>query len=228
MLLVAITTSTAVSSIALGDTTGLRAHAVLRRPCTHAEFLAPAIEFCLKQAGVRAKQISGVALDRGPGLFTGLRVGIATAKGVSLAVQVPVAVFTSLDLLAFGVRHAGRDICTVVDARRGEVFCGLYRPTPGGVERDGDYRVCSPEALASDLFARGEEVLLAGDGAHVYRDIFREVGHVTFAGMEHAYPSAEVALELAFERFEKEEFVPSSKVQPLYMRRSDSELRSEQ
>jgi tRNA threonylcarbamoyladenosine biosynthesis protein TsaB len=223
-MLVAISTSTPVSSVALGSV-DVVASAVLRRPHAHAEFLAPTLEFLARKAGLELEQVTGVAVDRGPGLFTGLRVGLATAKGLALAVGVPMVAFSSLDLMAFGARHTHHLICPVIDARRAEVFWSLYRPAPGGVEQLVPARVSSPESLAAELVAQAGDVLLLGDGATRYEQSLRHLDHVTHAGRELAYPSAETALELALQRFAQEEFSAPADVHALYMRRSDAEIK---
>lgn len=222
-MLIAISTSTPVSSVALlhDDT---RAVAVLRRPHAHAEFLAPAIEFLIGQARCEPDRLAGVAVDIGPGLFTGLRVGIATAKGLALVAGVPMAAFTSLDLMAFGARHASRLICPIIDARRREVFWALYRSTPGGVAQLSVPRVSTPDAVVAELLAQPEEVLLLGDGVREHADAFADVERAMEAGPELSYPSAETALELAARRFAQEEFSRPRDVHPLYLRRSDAEI----
>ena len=113
-----------------------------------------------------------VAVDLGPGLFTGLRVGVATAKAMAHALRVPMIGVPSLDLLAFPVRFTSRLIVAAVDARRGELFYAFYRQVPGGVQRLGDHRVGTPDDLAGELLAAGEECLLVGDGAIRYREVF--------------------------------------------------------
>ncbi|MCC7076130.1 MAG: tRNA (adenosine(37)-N6)-threonylcarbamoyltransferase complex dimerization subunit type 1 TsaB [Acidimicrobiia bacterium] len=225
-MIVALSTSTPVTSVALGRGEVMAA-AVLRRPHAHAEFAAPALQFLMESAGCDVSHLTGVAVDRGPGLFTGLRVGLATAKGLALAAGVPITVFTSLDLMAFAARHVRHLICPVIDARRDEVFWGLYRAVPGGVEQVEGPAVSSPEAVAAELIARAEEVLLVGDGARTYEPAFGHLDHVAFAGPELAYPAAETALELAVERFAREEFTPPAEAHPLYLRRSDAEIKWE-
>ena len=190
----------------------------------HAETLAPAIEFICRQAGVALREVSVVAVDIGPGLFTGLRVGVATAKALAMGLRVPMIGLSSLDLLAFGVRQTSRLIVTVIDARRAEVFYALYRSVPGGVQRlDGPY-VSTAEELAAELMARNEEALLVGDGALRYADAFGDVRAADIAEVGSAHPSAASLVELAHPRAVREEFVQHWEIQPLYLRKSDAEL----
>lgn len=190
----------------------------------HAETLAPAIEFICRQAGVALREVSVVAVDIGPGLFTGLRVGVATAKALALGLRVPMIGLSSLDLLAFGVRQTSRLIVTVIDARRAEVFYALYRSVPGGVQRLDGPHVSSAEELAAELMARNEEALLVGDGALRYADAFGDVRAADIAEVGSAHPSAASLVELAHPRAVREEFVQHWEIQPLYLRKSDAEL----
>src|SRR2546426_3105772 len=141
MLVLGIETSTAMSSVAIGSEQGMVASTTLARGKGHAEFVTPAIRYIAGQAGIEMRSLAGVAVGIGPGLFTGMRVGVATAKSIAQALRIPIIGTPSLDLLAYGVRHSPRLICTAVDARRGEVFTAFYRQVPGGVQRLSDYVV---------------------------------------------------------------------------------------
>lgn len=223
MIVLGIETATAQAGCALAGVEGVLASFHVARGRRHAEVLVPAIEFTCRQAGVQLKEVSVVAVDVGPGLFTGLRVGVATAKAIAQGLRVPMVGLSSLDLLAFTVRHTTRLIAAVIDARRGEVFSALYRPVPGGVQRLGPPTVSSPEDVASELMARNEETVMVGDGAQRYAAELAG-DHVEIADGGLAYPSAAALVELAHPRAIREEFVQPREVEPLYLRKSDAEL----
>lgn len=223
MIILGIETATSQVGCALGGVEGCIASFHATKGRRHAETLVPAIQFVCEQARVEWKEVSVVAVDIGPGLFTGLRVGIATAKAIAQTLRVPMVGLSSLDLLAFPQRQGSGLIATVVDARRGEVFCALYRPVPGGVQRVTPARVCSPEELASELMAMGEDCLLVGDGAIRYRQVFDD-GDLVLADNGFAYPSASSLVELAHPRAIREEFVQPSELSPMYLRKSDAEI----
>jgi tRNA threonylcarbamoyladenosine biosynthesis protein TsaB len=224
MIILGIETATNQVGCALGGYEGVLASFHSARGRRHAETLAPAIEFVCAQARIEMKEISAIAVDVGPGLFTGMRVGVATGKAMAQALRVPMIGLSSLDLLAFPVRHTDRLIAAVIDARKGEVFSALYRQVPGGVQRLSPYRICTPGDLASELMARSEDCLVVGDGGLRYREELENAGHVDVGEVGFAYPSAAALVELAHPRAIREEFVQPWELELLYLRKSDAEI----
>lgn len=220
MLILGIETSTPVSSVALGSEHGVVASITLARGRGHVEFLTPAVQEICNQAGVSLRSVAGIAIGVGPGLFTGMRVGIASAKALAQMLNLPVVGLPSLDLLAFEVRHSNRLICACIDARRREVFSALYRQVPGGVQRITDYRAWDPRRLATEIEARREDVLFVGSGAHLYRDMLPKA-RSEFASISRSFPSATALIELALPRFYREETDSLYELEPLYVRQAD-------
>ncbi len=190
----------------------------------HAEQLAPAIRYLCDQLDLDLGHLTAIAVGLGPGLFTGLRVGVTTAKVMAQALRLPVVGIPSLDLVAYPARHTTRLVVAVVDARRHEVFHARYRPVPGGVQRVSDYAVDRPADVVADLEAGGEEVLLVGDGAQAYPEAFVRLERVEHAGPAFTAPSATALLELAGARVEREEFEAPWDIRPIYLRGSDAEI----
>lgn len=224
VIILGIETATLQVGCAVGGVEGVLASFTAARGRRHAETLVPAVQFVCEQAQVGLDEVSVVAVDVGPGLFTGLRVGVATAKALALALRVPMVGQSSLDLLAFALHHTDGLIATVVDARRGEVFAALYRPVPGGVQRVAEPRVCAPDRLASELMAMGEDCLLVGDGAVRYASTFDDARHLSIADGAFAHPSPAALVQLAHARAVREEFVQPSELEPLYLRKADAEI----
>lgn len=232
MIVLGIETSTPQSSVCIGSEAGVMAQAAAMSPHgraggsgarAHAAFVSPAIRFCLEQAGVELTAVSGVAVSLGPGLFTGMRVGIATAQALAHARQLPVVGLSSLDLLAFPLRHARRLIVSALDARRGELFWAFYRSAPGGIQRVSELRVGPAEALAGEISACGEEVLCVGDGGLANRRLLESAGaEIGPAGM--AAPSAGSVVELALPRFLREDTQRAEELRPVYVRDADAKI----
>ena len=135
MLILGIETATEQVGVAIGGHEGVIATFEVARGRRHAEILTPAIEFVCRQADIELCEIGCIAVDVGPGLFTGMRVGLASGKALAQALRMPMIGITSLDLLAFPCRHTDRVVVPVIDARKGEVFWAMYRPVPGGVQQ---------------------------------------------------------------------------------------------
>jgi len=224
MLILGIETATTQVGVAIGGHEGVLAQAHSSRGRRHAENLTPSIDFVRRQARVELREISCVAVDVGPGLFTGLRVGIAAAKSIAYALQVPMIGVPSLDLLAFPVRYSSRQIVAAIDARRGELFYAFYRQVPGGVQRLSPHQVGSPDDLASELLASRDECLLVGDGARRYADRFEGMSKVELAEQGIASPSASSLVQLAHAQALREQWVKPWDLQPLYLRKPDAEI----
>lgn len=224
MLLLGIDTATTRVSVAIADGGTVLGDVSLAGGRRHAEQLAPAIRYLCDELDVSLDQLAAIAVDVGPGLFTGLRVGVTTAKVMAQALRVPVVGIPSLDLVAYPLRHANRLVVAVLDARRREVFSASYRPVPGGVQRVSDYEVRAPAELVAELESGTDELLLAGDGVLAYRDAFSSLDHAELAGASHASPSASALVELAAARVEREDFQSPSELRPLYLRTSDAEI----
>jgi tRNA threonylcarbamoyladenosine biosynthesis protein TsaB len=224
MHVLAFDTATDVVSVALGHNGEPLGAMQLTTGREHAERLAPAIAELCEVTGVGLDRLAAIAVGIGPGRFTGLRVGVTTAKVMAQALGIPVVGIGSLDLIAYPLHHARRDVVAIVDARRKEVFWARYQPVPGGVARVTEDAVDLPRDVVAELEASGSDVLLAGDGAERYREQFAALDHVELAGATHAAPSALALLELAHGRLEREEFVAPHELTPRYLRESDAAI----
>lgn len=224
MIVLGIETSTPQTSVALGSDREILGEITIAGKARQ-ESVVPAVEQLVRWTGVELSQVGGLAVGLGPGLFTGLRVGVQTAKTLAQVLGVPIVGLGSLDVLAYGVRATRRRIVAVIDARRGEVFFGTYRSVPGGVMRETEPAVRTPARLAAELEAVPGEVLAVGNGAILYHDVIAELGpRVDFASPTMAHPKAASLVELAAARLVREEFDRPVDVVPVYLRKSDAEI----
>lgn len=224
MHVLAFDTATDVVTVAIGRDGEPRGALQIASGRAHAERLVPAIRSLVTDTGVGLDRLAAIAVGVGPGRFTGLRVGVTTAKVMAQALRIPVVGIGTLDLVAYPLRHTRREVVAVVDARRREVFWARYRTVPGGLERVGHEAVDPPHEVAAELEAAGTDVLLAGDGADRYRDVFARIDRAELAGPEFQTPSALALLELAQGRLEREEFVAPQELVPVYLRESDAAI----
>jgi tRNA threonylcarbamoyladenosine biosynthesis protein TsaB len=222
VLILGIETATEQVSVAIGGHEGVLGTFEVTRGRRHAETLVPAIEFLCRQTDIEMEEFSAIAVDIGPGLFTGMRVGLAAGKAIAQALRVPMIGISSLDLLAFPLRYADRTIAAVIDARKGEVFYAFYRQVPGGVQRVSEPAVGRVDDLVADLIARGQNVICVGDGALRYREEIDNEVRCEFAEQFLSHPSSAPLVQLAHARALREEWVNPREIQPMYMRAPDA------
>lgn len=225
MLVLAIETATPQTTVALGTEQGVIGAVQVSWGRGHTEVLGPAVDHLLQWSEIELSQLGGVAVGLGPGSFTGLRVGVATARAIAQVLGLPVVGIGSLDVLAYAVRYTRRRICAIIDGKRSEVFHSFYRPVPAGVTRETGYAVGPPARLSAELEGSPEETLLVGDGALLYRRQLEEAGgHLEFASVAHAFPQAVSLLEISLPRFIREETSRPEDVVPLYLRKADAKI----
>jgi tRNA threonylcarbamoyladenosine biosynthesis protein TsaB len=216
MKLLAIETATRLVGCALWDDDGPIASNLLVAGQRHVEVLVPAIDELCRRAGISVADLDGVAVDIGPGLFTGLRVGLATATTIATARSIPAVGVTSLEALAHPHRRRQGPLAAIVDARRGEVYWALFE---GDGQRLKELRapaVASPKDAAQQI----AKVLAVGDGAVRYREIFEAAGSEV-AGPGDMWPSPLAVAELGMERIGGEAFEAGALPAPLYLRQAD-------
>jgi tRNA threonylcarbamoyladenosine biosynthesis protein TsaB len=184
---------------------------------THSERVMLAVDRVLGDAGWTAATIDGLAVTVGPGSFTGLRIGLATVKGLALALGCPIAAVPTLDAMAASLPWASRPVCPVLDARKGEVYACLYRWDGTAMRREWDYLALSPEALAARL---GEPVIGLGDGAALIASSWMALAAPVRRG-----PPAAVVGWLGAERLRRGDTVAPAELVPLYLRPSEAELK---
>jgi len=241
VLVLAVETATDVAGVALADGSGVLATAALWRGRRHAETVAPAIEFVCARAGVALRELEAIVVDEGPGLFTGLRVGVSTAKALAYALEVPVVPVGSLHVLAAAAAlwgaPAGQVVVPVVDARRGEVFWGRFRVhgeqrVPGAPltvpAAEGPVTLARPEEVAAGLreLAGGEPVRVLGDGARRYAELLGAVPGVQIVG--GSAPPVEVLAQLGAAAAAVGAGVDAAFVVPRYLRQADARINWEQ
>ncbi len=226
--IVAIETATETVGVAVRTPGGVQAELALTGRRRHVETLTPALEHLLAQVDLVPADLDVVAVDLGPGLFTGLRVGVAAAKGLAQALGLGVVGATSLDILTVGAAATGLRglVLACVDARRGEVFAVVHEVTAAGVtpaERLGA-GLFAPEDLvaALDVFG-GSPVHAVGAGAQRYAGALEAVVGVEAVTPSLSFPPPAALLDLALARLATGvPPVAPAAVVPLYMREADA------
>jgi tRNA threonylcarbamoyladenosine biosynthesis protein TsaB len=200
----------------------LAAETVVSSERTHASRLLRMVEALLAASGLELTDIDGFAAAVGPGAFTGLRVGVATVKGLALATGKPVCGFSSLAMLAMNISGASYPVCPMFDARKKEVYAALYdcRSLPVPIIEDC---VVSPEELLERLDGA---TIFVGEGAVAYRDqIADRLGEkAIFAPFPLNLPRASCGAVFAKIAFAEGRGMPPAALLPRYIRPSEAEL----
>ncbi|GIX46159.1 MAG: tRNA (adenosine(37)-N6)-threonylcarbamoyltransferase complex dimerization subunit type 1 TsaB [Candidatus Tectimicrobiota bacterium] len=223
MRILGIDTAGPLNGVALVEGEAVRAALALGQPPALRRQLLPLIDTLLRQTGVSLADLHALAVNLGPGTFTGIRVGLATAQGLALASGKPLLGCSGLEALAAQVQGWQGLICPVLEARRGEVYAALYR-------RQGDDlcellpgTVLTPEALCATL---EERVLLVGSGVHAYAEVFiARLGERALLVATPLDPCRAVAIaRLAQRRLAASQEAPLPPPKPLYIRAADARL----
>lgn len=223
MNLLAIETATSVCSVALWQDGEVTVELTLNRPRAHAENLVPMLSDALRYGGLKASDVDVLAVSAGPGSYTGLRIGVSTAKGLAAAVDAKLVAVPSLEALAFGSRYAlseGDVMVAAFDARRDEVFAAAFAASTNGrldeVRRTDAILV----GEAAEWLGNVEgNVLLAGDGAAKL--------HVALTGLDFdvmrlpqmdVFPSAGAVARLGAERLSSGDTADVASFEPHYLK----------
>ncbi|MDH3462367.1 MAG: tRNA (adenosine(37)-N6)-threonylcarbamoyltransferase complex dimerization subunit type 1 TsaB [Acidimicrobiia bacterium] len=219
MKYLAIETATPGASVAVvEDATTLAAASRIDR-VGHATFLVPAIDFCFDQVGWSPSDLDAIVVDVGPGLYTGLRVGLATAQGLAAAFGIPIVPAMSVDAIALEARTGHRLIWAIVDVRRGEFAVARYRPVPGGVVKEGTVELVTPEVFRAQLIETAEESLVVGDVGALPEGFITAIHRVKVG--RPRYPYAVALAEVGRGKYEKGLYPAADEIRPMYMREAD-------
>lgn len=170
MLILAFDTTTPYGSVALLEDDLLLGEVATGRVASHSVRLLPAIDFLLRQFSLSIQEVDALAVAAGPGSFTGIRVGLSTAKGLALAANKPIAPVSALKALALKARSAGDyPVAAMVDARQGEVFAALFKIKGDSIEAILPEGAFNPDKFL-DLLPKRGKIIFIGSGVEIYRD----------------------------------------------------------
>ena len=197
---------------------------------THSQTLLPMLDEIMRMTGTTGEEIDAIAIASGPGSFTGLRIGAAAAKGLGLAWNKPLIAVPTLKGMAWQFAGAKQWICPMMDARRDQVYTAAYRWMGSDMDAVLDQRAVPVEEMIRLINEQGQETILLGDGADVYRDVLREKLTVPyfFAPLHMNRQSAGAVCACSLVSFQKEEFVSADDFVPDYLRVSQAEREREE
>lgn len=225
MKILALDSSGLVASIAVSEDDTLLAEYTVNYKKTHSQTLLPMLDTVAGMIELDLHSVDAIAVSAGPGSFTGLRIGSATAKGLGLALDKPLIAVPTLEALAYNLFDTQKLICPIMDARRNQVYTGIYR-----FEKEKMLTVIKPcalgiEELCDRLNVFGEEVIFLGDGVAVYREILKEKLAVPccFAPAHVNKQRAGAVAALGLSYFKEGKIQAAAEHQPEYLRLSQAE-----
>lgn len=231
MLVLAIDSATPVAGVALLSEERLIKEVFVNHRQTHSQTLMLLVDQVLKEAEVGLCDLDALAVSRGPGSFTGLRIGLATAKGLAMGSGKPLVGVPTLDALAYNAVLFKGVICPVLDARKQEVYTALYRSDGITMERMSEYCACSPQALVQDIERRGiKQLVMLGEGWQRYDEFFTgTLGPVlNRPPLNLSLARASSIGILALKRLARGEVDDTLGLAPVYIRMSEAENRLRQ
>ncbi|MCI9222182.1 MAG: tRNA (adenosine(37)-N6)-threonylcarbamoyltransferase complex dimerization subunit type 1 TsaB [Oscillospiraceae bacterium] len=202
MKILALETSAVTASAAVTEDDRLLAQSFQNSGLTHSATLMPMVSDLLKNTGLALQDMDVIAVAAGPGSFTGVRIGVAAAKGLAWPEDKPCAPCSTLESMAWQCAHVGGEICAAMDARRNQVYCARFRAEGGALIRLTEDRAMGLDELAAEVRAAAAPQALVGDGAHLVRAALEGQGlpcalmppHLLY---QTAWGVARCALELA-------------------------------
>lgn len=208
MKILALDTSTTHLSLAIMDGEKVLAAFHEKVDRNHSSLLVPMIDKVLKKARVKIGDIGGFCIGVGPGSFTGLRIGVATVKGLAYSSRKPVVTVPTFDAVAMNAAGFEGVICVVLDARKNKVYAALYKSDRKGIKKISKYLLL-PASDLLHLLEKYDKLYLLGDGVSLLGG--------SKAGTDNWYPRAEILGKLAVGSFRKKKFVTPEKLEPMYL-----------
>lgn len=225
MRILALDSSGLVASVAIVEEEQTIVEYTVNYKKTHSQTLLPMLDEVVKMTEMDLQTIDAIAVSGGPGSFTGLRIGAATAKGLGLALEKPLIHIPTVDGLAYQLYGTEGLICPIMDARRSQVYTGVYRFVKGRFEVVEEQMAISVEELIDKLNQYGEQVTFLGDGVPVYGNRLQEGLKVSyfFAPAHQNRQSAAAVGALAVQYYQLGKLESAAEHQPDYLRVSQAE-----
>ena len=225
MRILSLDSSGLVATVAILEDEQILAEYTVNYKKTHSQTLLPMLDEIVKMVEFDLSTIDAIAVAGGPGSFTGLRIGAATAKGLGLALQKPLIHIPTVDGMAYNLYGNDGLICPIMDARRNQVYTGIYRFEKGNFQVVEEQMAISVEELMEMLNQYGEKVTFLGDGVPVYKEQMIKGLQVEFyfapAHMNRQSAAAVGALGMLY--FQEGKIETATEHRPDYLRLSQAE-----
>ena len=223
-LILAIETATPVCGVALVKAGRVLAEINIQTGNTHSERLMPQVERLFSLAGAAPAEVAALAVSIGPGSFTGLRIGLTTAKTLAYAWGKQIVGVPTLEALAYGCPCADGLVSAMLDAQKGRVYQATYRWQAGALQEVWPVRIVAAEQAFAELLNLVEPVMVVGESVREYGELIAATqGKVVAAPEQSLMPRAAAVGVLGFARWQKGLAMPPMELNPLYIRRAEAE-----
>jgi len=228
----AIDSSSIVTTIAVLNEEKLLAEYIENDRQSHSEKMMVVIKKVLKNLGLAVSDLDVIAVAKGPGSFTGIRIGMACAQGIAHAISKPMIGVNTLDGLAHNLMHSKDLICPVINAQRQELYTSIYCDTDGKFERLWEYKLIKADKLAQELLNLNKRVVILGDGTLILKkeleksQIFPE--NILFAHPVFSMPRASSIAAVALQQYRQGNAQDCFTIKPFYIRKSNAEEKWEE
>ena len=214
-----------VASVSIVTEEGLLAEYTVDYKKTHSQTLLPMLDIITKMVELDLQTVDGIAVAAGPGSFTGLRIGSATAKGLGLALNKPIIGVPTLEGLAYNLYGTDKLICPMMDARRKQVYTGLYEFAGEELVVVKEQKALPVEELIDEINALEREVIFLGDAAAVYRELIKDRTKVafSFAPVHLCKQRAGAIGALGLQYYKQNRIESAAEHEPVYLRLSQAE-----
>ena len=228
MIVLSMDSSSLVTTVALLKDEHLLGEFTLNFKREHSVILMEKIEMLLKDCNIDISEVDGFVVSKGPGSFTGLRIGMATVKGLSMGSNKPYLSISSLDALAYSLVNFDGIICPIMDALRDSVFTCMYKSSNGEHSKIIDYSALSLDELVEVLQQKDEPVIFTGDGVYKYKEyLLEKLPNSKFAPNHLSVVRASALGELGMELLRKGQYDDMNS-SPLYLKKPQAERELEQ
>lgn len=226
MKVLAIDSSSLVASVCIIDEEKVIIEHNIDHKLTHSETIMPMLDNAFNSSELSPDEVDVYAVAIGPGSFTGLRIGVGTIKGLAQGTSKPVIGVSTLDGLANNVKLFEGIICPIMDARRNQVYSGIYKKSEGKVILEKDNIAISIEELVKIIKKYNERVIFVGDAVNIHMNYLKSVinkGKCFFAPLSLRSCKATSIASIALERFKQNKFESYKELKPYYLRKSQAE-----
>ncbi|GAA3645096.1 tRNA (adenosine(37)-N6)-threonylcarbamoyltransferase complex dimerization subunit type 1 TsaB [Asaccharospora irregularis] len=225
MRILGIDTSTMAASVAVIEDNQLVCEYTINTKKTHSQKLMPMIENMLKESDLNINDIDLIGICVGPGSFTGLRIGMATAKAIAHVNNIPIVGVTSLEMLAANMNLCDKKICSILDAQRNQVYTAKFEYIGNRLVQINDTDVLEIDKLINEISSSEDDYILIGEAVYKYEEKLKDIENISIPSPSHNVTKASSLCSIALEKYNQGENIESCyTINPMYIRKSQAEV----